>query len=113
MKSAVAPAACASAIATHSGEYAQKGDQLPRDPSADARNEKSATGGSWPSKSSAMRPFMSDGPSMRTYRGRTRAIVSRTSRAHAGLWWRTPTIVSPTPAPHFFSGAPGRRWRAS
>src|SRR5579883_121388 len=34
---------------------------------------------------------MSEGPSTRTKRGRTRSIVRATSRAHAGLWWRTPT----------------------
>src|SRR5581483_78961 len=34
---------------------------------------------------------MSEGPSTRTKCGRTRSIVRATSRAHAGLWWRTPT----------------------
>ncbi len=38
-----------------------------------------------------MRPFMSAGPSTSTKRGRTARTVASTSRAHAGLWCRTPT----------------------
>src|SRR5688572_4257624 len=38
---------------------------------------------------------MSAGPSTSTKRGRTVPITCRTSRAHAGLWCRTPTTVTP------------------
>src|SRR4051794_4114725 len=53
-----------------------------------------ATGSSWSSSTSPMRSFMSAGPSISTCAGRSARMVSRTTRAHAGLWWRAPVNVA-------------------
>src|SRR5205085_5466076 len=53
-----------------------------------------ATGSSWSSSTSPTRSFMSAGPSISTCAGRSARMVSRTTRAHAGLWWRTPMNVA-------------------
>src|SRR5262245_46067875 len=58
-----------------------------------------ATGSRWSSTTSSMRSFMSAGPSTSTCAGRSARIVSRTRRAQAGLWWRTPMNVAVTGSP--------------
>ncbi|PSK64144.1 hypothetical protein B0E53_03896 [Micromonospora sp. MH33] len=86
MKRTSAPAARPAVIATHSGEYAQKGlhDACRRPASRYAVN--TAIGSSWSSSSSSSRPLRSAGPSTSTYAGRSAVTVAATSRAQAGLW---------------------------